>query len=226
MKIGIISGCVRQTEKRLLKRVSFFELNRDIAAAEVDISGKKTEKSVSKAEKLLKKWGAEKIIYSAELQKNDFQLSEVFYRYAPNTVKQVAERFKIDAPFKLYIKEKTVDEKAEKVIKSLLYDFSRVAFLTGDFCGGRKTAESLIEEYGVFAELITGAEKTADGICVDLDSGEITVMGKWLLYDFFPEEQLFGYNINPLEMYEASGKDFFDLTAKECKCGKNKLTLD
>ena len=63
-----------------------------------------------------------------------------------------------------------------------------------------------------------------DGVIVMPDEAEIYA-GKWKLENFTAQINCFGYNVNSIELYKVKNGDFEEMLIKDCRCGKNKLTL-
>ncbi len=229
MKIGIVSGCVREKPKGFIKKIKIYALEEELFVAEIPYSAeeataKKLKKSVQKACNMLKKQGVKRIILVNELKEKPFEIGDVFYLFAEKTVILTVRRFDLPRPINLYVKQKSADIKTEFIISSLIYDAGRIGILTDDSYGGEQIAEKIMTEYGAYAEVFPYDYLPTDGVTVMPDEAEIYV-GKWKLENFTTEINCYGYNINSIEFYKVKYGNFEEMLIKDCQCGKNKLTL-
>ena len=229
MKIGIVSGCIREKPKGIIKRIKVYALEEDLFVAEIPYSAKETtekrlKKAIKRACNMLKKQGVKRIILANELKGEAFEMGEVFYLFAHKAVLLTIERFNILKPINLYVKQKRADIKTEFIINSLIYDAGRIGILTDDYYEGKRLAEKIMSEYGAYAEVFPYDYLPNDGVTVSPDEAEIYA-GKWKLENFTAEINCYGYNINSIELYEVKYGNFQEMLIKDCQCGKNKLTL-
>ncbi|MBE7012269.1 MAG: hypothetical protein E7415_06310 [Ruminococcaceae bacterium] len=189
-----------------------------------DLKRKKLERFLKKAKLLLLKNGAEKIVLTRELKDYPYSINDVFFMFAHEVVVALNKYFKIQLPFKLYVKQKNPDERALFVAEKLIFDASEVGVLTDE-----KTviyiADRLLKEYGEYPKCFPYEYIPKDGIMVNLDESSILVDGKWKTEDFVISEETRGYNIDGAELHQIKYGNFDKIQIKECKCGKKKLTL-
>ncbi len=191
-----------------------------------EINSEKRKKLIQKAEKILRRNETEKILIANELKDCPFGIADVFFRFAPCVVRLVAERFKVDFPVNLYIKQKTPDKRTEFIIRKMIYDTAGIGIVSDNFAVSREIAERIMAEFGAYTEIYGYETNPSDGITVFPDSGEIMVLGKWKLENFTAEIETYGYGVDSIELYQARNNDFDKIVIKDCQCGKNKLTLE
>ena len=229
MKVGIVSRCVRESPKGFVKKVKVYSFEDEILVAEIPISGKDTnakklKKQTEKARKMLEKQGVKRIITADELKEKPFDAGEVFYLYAHKAAIMAVEWFKISKPVNLYVKQKSVDDKAEVIIGNLIYDAGKIGILTEDYSKGEELAGKILREYGAYTRVYSYDYMPDDGVIVIPDAAEIYVF-KWKLENFTADIDCHGYNVNSIELFQAKNGNFDEILIKDCQCGKNKLTL-
>lgn len=235
MKVGIVSRRIREEKgKRIFKKPQVYKLSNELFSAEIPysldeikrLSERKLEKVVKRAKTVLSRMGIDKIIYSKEIRKTSFDVSEVFYKFAPMATRLAARRFDLKELFPLCVRQENPDNRALSVIKSMIYDAADIKILTDKPQKGGKIQKGIIEEFGAAVELLPYDFVSSEGITVNLDKNEICVFGKWVLRDFEIEAETFGYDVCGIELFALQNGDFEKTVIKSCRCGKNKLTLN
>ena len=120
---------------------------------------KKVERVLKKAENFLKNNGAEKVIVVDGLRGRCFDEKEIFYQYAASAALASAKYFDIEPPLKLYVRQKYPDKKLLFVIKQLIYDAGEIGILTDEPSLGDEVAETIMSEFGAFAEIYPYAKR-------------------------------------------------------------------
>lgn len=192
----------------------------------VEISDKKRRKLIQKAENVLRRNGVKMIVLTNEIKERPFEIADVFFRFAPYVVRLVAKRFGIEFPVNLYVKQKTPNKRTEFIIRKMIYDTAGIGIVSDNFNVSREIAERIMGEFGAYTEIYGYETNPCDGITVFPVSGEIMVFGKWKLDNFTVEIETYGYNVDSVELYQARDGDFDKIVIKDCRCGKNKLTLE
>jgi hypothetical protein len=173
---------------------------------------------------MLEKQGVKRIILTDDLKEKPFETGEVFYLYAHKAVLMAVEWFKVSKPINLYVKQKKINQKTEFIISNLIYDVGRIGILTDDYSVGGNLADKILCEYGAYAEIFDYDYMPDDGVIIMPDEAEIYVY-KWKLENFTADINSHGYNVNSIELYLAENSNFEEILIKDCRCGKNKLTL-
>ena len=227
MKIGIVVRCER--EKRIFKKVTIEEVSPEIIVAKMPFGEEEIAKAsglIKRAEKKLRRYGAEEIIYEKSLKKAPFELSQVFYKLAAEGTRILAKRFEAGEPFCLGIKQKIPDFKVLYLIKELIYDVKSISVFTEDQRETLKIQGQIMEEFGATVEILPYNSYERKGMTINLDENEIVIFGKTVCKDFTVKTENFGYNIDSLELFSLTNGNFKEAVIKSCLCGKNKLTLN
>ena len=238
MRIGVISGCKGKRKLRgILKKPEILKLSDDFFVAEIPISEEKLEETAEKklrrqterAKKMLEAVGVKRILLTEDLKallkEPKFNFCDWFYRVSHKIVLWAAERFRIEYPIKLAIRQENPDFCGFYTAQKLIYDCSDLVLLTDKTQKGNKFCDKIMAEYGAATEILPYNALFGQGITVDLDRCEIRVLGKYVLNDFETADNTFGYNVSPVELCIARNGDYGDIEIKSCLCGKNKLTL-
>lgn len=232
MKIAIISRCIRENGEKRGQRICLKMLDDGLYAAEIAFKAKekpserRVRKYVLRAARLL---DADKLIYAGELRKYEeypFDLSEVFYKIAPNAARAAARHFKINEQKSVAIRVENPSGTELFIAEKLIYDCKNILLLTDRSQKGKRVADAIMEKFGAAVEIFPYNYISKGGITIDTDKSEILVFGRYALKDFEAEEELYGYDVNSLELAAARNRDFDKIHIKSCLCGKNKLTLE
>ena len=226
MKIGVVLRSRRK--KGVLRKIKITEISQEFIAAEIpflDADIKKAQRMFKRAERKLRRFGAEKIIYEKRLKETPFDPSQVFYKLAGKGTKILAERFETGIPFCLHIRQGNPDFKAFYLMRKLIYDAKKISILTDKNSRASKMQQKIMEEFGAEVEVLPYSFYPKEGITINLDKNEICIFGKWVLRDFEVEIEKCGFDIDSLELFSLQNKNFQDAVIKSCRCGKNKLTL-
>ncbi len=227
MKIGIVLRSERK--KSIFQKVAIEEVAPEIIVAKIPFWEKEIAKAsglIKRAEKKLRRFGAEEIIYEKSLKETPFDLSQVFYKLAAQGTKILAKRFEAGEPFCLGIKQKIADFKVLYLIKELIYDAKNISIFTEDKENALKIQGQIMEEFGATVEIIPYDLYERDFVTVNLDENEIVIFGKVVCKDFVVKTENFGYDIDSLELFSLLNGNFKEAVIKSCLCGKNKLTLN
>lgn len=227
MKIGIVSRSERK--KGIFKKVTIEEISPEIVVAKIPFWEEEIQKAsglIKRAEKKLRRFGAEEIIYEKSLKETPFDLSRVFYKLAARGTRILAKRFEAGEPFCLGIKKKIPDFKVLYLIKELIYDVKSISVFTEDQREALKIQGQIMEEFGATVEILPYDLYGRDFVTVNLDENEIVIFGKVACKDFVVKTENFGYDIDSLELFSLQNGNFKEAVIKSCICGKNKLTLN
>ncbi len=227
MKIGIVVRSER--EKGIFKKVAIEEASPEVIVAKIPFweeNIKKASGLIKRAEKKLRRCGAEKIIYEKSLKEAPFELSQVFYKLAGKGTKILARRFEAGTPFCLGIKQKTPDFKSVYLLEELIYDVKKISIFTGDKRNALQIQGQIMEEFGATVEILSYNSYEREGMAINLDENEIVIFGKVVCKDFTVKTESFGYDIDSLELFSLQNGNFKEAVIKSCLCGKNKLTLN
>ncbi len=241
MQIGIISECrikPRNPFKRYRRELIFSEKNPfeliivriPYTINEIDkISPRRIERAALKAEKILKKSGADKIIFSNLLRKYSGvatdSINQIFYTLIPHCIRSIAPKCNIFSPdCRICIKTAEMDRITERLATELCYDTKKLIICTPDSHDAESFQEWFYDETGFFAE-ITG-KYTADAeIMIDLYQPSVRIGRDVLIDGIRFDFDMNGCDVNFLEV--AACIDGFTPSDKisAWMMGKKKLTL-
>ncbi len=227
MKIGIVSRSERK--KGIFQKVATEEVTPEIVVVKIPFWEEEIAKAsglIKRAEKKLRRYGAEEIIYEKSLKETPFDLSRVFYELAAQGTKILAKRFEAGEPFCLGVKQKIPDFKVLYLIKELIYDVKNISIFTEDKENALEIQGQIMEEFGATVEILPYDLYERDFVTVNLDENEIVIFGKVVCKDFVVKTENFGYDIDSLELFSLQNGNFKEAVIKSCLCGKNKLTLN
>lgn len=198
MQIGIISECKikpRNPFKRYLRELILSQKNPfeliiakiPYTADDIDkISPRRIKKAVLKAEKLLKKSGADKIIFTHSLKEyskvSTDSVNQIFYALIPLCVRSIAPKCNIFPPdCRICIKTAEMDRITERLATELCYDTKKLIIYTSDSHNAAEFQESFYNETGFFSEITD--KYTADAeIVIDLNQPSVRI-GRDILID-------------------------------------------
>ncbi len=241
MQIGIISECgikPRNPFKRYRRELISSEKNPfeliivriPYTTREINkTSPRRIKRAVLRAEKILKKSGADKIVFTHLLNNYSDDLTDstnkIFYTLIPHCIRSLAPKCKISPPdCKICIKTAEMDRITERLATELCYDTKKLIICTPESHHAESFQEWFYDETGFFAEITD--KYTADAeIMINLNQPSVRIGRDILIDGIFFDFDVSGCDVNFLDI--AICINDFNPTDKisAWMMGKKKLTL-